>query len=63
MDIETYFESTKVSSYKYHSYEKYLKEKLEEIKKEIIKKLNDEYSIQIDIKNNCIIKNINEQSK
>ena len=63
MDIETYFESTKVSEGKCLSHEKSLKDKITEIKEEIIKRLNEEYSIQIDIKNNCIIKNINEQYK
>ena len=60
MDIEVYFESTKVSEGGCLLYEKSLTDKINDIKEELIKKLNDEYSIQIDIKNNCIIKNINE---
>lgn len=59
MDIEVYFESPKVSQSKINIYEKGIKDKLEEIKYEIIEELNKKHSIKIDIKNNCIIKNNN----
>ena len=58
MELETYFESPKVSHNRFHQYEKNLEEKVNEIKSEIIKMLNERYSIQIDIKNNCIINSI-----
>ena len=59
MDNEVYFESPKVSQSKINIYEKGIKDKLEEIKYEIIEELYKKHSIKIDIKNNCIIKNNN----
>ena len=58
MDIEIYFESAKVSKKHFHNYEKDLEGKINEIKSEISKRLYEIYSLQIDIKNNCIINNI-----
>lgn len=63
MDIEIYFESTKVSENKYNQYEKSLEEKIKQAKSEIIKKLYEKYSIKIDIKNNCIINSIDGKSR
>lgn len=63
MDIEIYFESTKVSENKYNQYEKNLEEKIKQAKSEIIKRLYEKYSIQIDIKNNCIINSIDGKSR
>ena len=54
-----YFESIKVSSYSNSFYNKTLQDKVDEIKNIVIERLK-EYSIEIDIKNNCIIKNNNE---
>ena len=62
MELETYFESPKVSQSRFHQYEKNLEDKVNEIKSEIIKILNERYSIQIDIKNNCIINSIDGTS-
>lgn len=57
MDIEIYFESVKVSNDKKNQYERLLEEKKKEIISELTKRLNERYSIQIDIKNNCIVNN------
>ena len=62
MELETYFESPKISKNNFHQYEKNLEEKVNEIKSEIIKLLNERYSIKIDIKNNCIINSIDGRS-
>ena len=60
MDTMVYFESIKVSSYSTSFYNKTLQDKVDEIKDIVIERLSKEYSIEIDIKNNCIIKNNNE---
>ena len=64
MEVEILFESTKVSTENYNHYETKLEEKVNEIKNEIISILNERYSIQIDIKNNCIINSkVNGESR
>lgn len=63
MDLEIYFESPKISKNNFHQYEKNLEDKVTEIKSEIIKLLDERYSIKIDIKNNCIINSIDGRSR